>query len=89
MSIEADKASTRGIPCKIKNHLQQANIFILLSFFDQLSHHIKIHRVDILLYWEFSGVRGGVLQEKVSAIEEAMVWNRGILTKFEKILRTV
>ena len=42
------------------NHSQLPNIIILLSTCGSLSHHFRVHRVDIWLYWGFSGVRGEV-----------------------------
>ena len=47
------------------------NYLILLfyyHFLGSISHHIKVHRVDIWLYWDFFGARGEILCGKVLAI---------------------
>ena len=53
-----------------KNHSQQPNIIILLSYLGSLSHHFKVYIVDIWLYWSFSGVRGEVLFEKFHPLRQ-------------------
>ena len=74
----------KGNPWQIfKNHSQLLIIFILLSFL-LLSHHFKVHRVDIWLYWGFLMMRWGYLG-KVLAIEIDMYHNRGIPDKTLKI----
>ena len=70
-------------PAKFKNHSQLPNIYILLSFFGSLFHHFKYHRVDILFFKGFSGVRGDFIWVKFPAIEAATDWNRIIPWKFK------
>ena len=85
LDIEADTAWKRGIPCKFYNHSQLPNMFILLSFFGSLSHYFNVHRVDIWIYWGFLVIRAEFIWGKLSDVEAAVDWNRGIPCKFLKI----
>ena len=68
-----------------QNNSQLPNIIILVSFFGSISHHFKVHRVDIWLYLGFYGMRGEFLWGKVPDIEAATAWNRVIPCKCFRI----
>ena len=47
-SIEENTAQNRGIPCKnLKDNHNYLIILNVLSLYGSLSHHSKVHKVDI------------------------------------------
>ena len=66
-----------------KNHSHLPNIIILLSLFGSLYHNLKFHRVDIWLYWYFSGVRIEVICENYQPLGQIHPETGGSLTKFK------
>ena len=69
-SIEADTSRNRGIPCKVLKITHNYLIFLFYyHFFGSLSHHFKVHRVDLWLYWD-SLVRGEDFCEKFQPLRQ-------------------
>ena len=67
---------------KFKNHSELPNIIILLSFFGSLSHHFKVHRVEIWLYWVFL-VIGEVTRKKCYPLSQLWPETGESLTHFK------
>ena len=66
---------------KSLNIIHNYLIFFLIIIFGLLSHHFKVHRFRIWLYWYFWSKSWGSLV-KVSDIQAVMSCNRGIPCKF-------
>ena len=61
-ALDSDTSWDRRTPYTILKIAHNYWIFYFITIFGSLSHHFKVHIVDIWLYWVFCGVKGEVLR---------------------------